>query len=70
MISRQLNIFIFIVFSLFAINFSAYTAFNFFGMDKRHYKPFLTYINVLGFFVVILPKRKGYIVKQLNTIIS
>lgn len=67
---RQLNIFLFIIFSLFAVNFSAYTALNFFGIEEKHYKPFLMYINILGLFVIILPRRKGYIVKQLNTIIS
>ncbi len=70
MISRQLNIFMFILFSLVAINFSAYTALNFFGIDERHYKPFLMYINVMGIFVIMLPRQKGMIVKQLNTIIS
>jgi len=70
MLTRQFNIFVFIIFSLVAINFSAYTALNFFGIDERQYKPFLMYINVMGFFVIMLPRQKGLIVKQLNTIIT
>ena len=67
---KRLNIFLFIVFSLFALNYSTYIVLSFFGIEQKHYKPFLMYINILGFFVIILPKQKGSIVKQLNTIIS
>tara|TARA_Y100000768_G_C23990935_1_gene692859 strand:+ start:11473 stop:11685 length:213 start_codon:yes stop_codon:yes gene_type:complete len=68
--SRQLNILLFTIFSLFAVNFSAYTAMNFFGVEEQHYRPFLMYLNIIGFFVIVLPKKKGYIVEQLNSIIS
>ena len=70
MISKQMNIFVFIMFSLFALNYSTYVALNFFGVEEKHYKPFLMYINILGFFVILLPKRKGHIVTKLNSIIS
>ena len=70
MLGKRLNLFVFIVFSLFALNYSTYIVISFFGIERKHYQPFLMYINILGFFVIILPKQKGSIVKQLNTIIS
>lgn len=68
MIINQIRFIGFLLFSLFAINFSTYYVVDFFDINREHIKPLLMFMNVLGFFVIVLPKQKGTIVERLTEI--
>jgi len=70
MIGQSSKFIIFLIFSLIVVNFSTNTILEFFNVDTAQVTPFLMYINIMGFFVIVLPKNTGSIVEKLNKIIK
>lgn len=70
MVLNQIKFILFIIFSLFAVNFSTYYVVEFFDIDRAYIEPLLLYITVLGIFVIVLPKRKGMLIDKLSKTIS